>query len=107
MWLIRGIFILFFVLLILLFGLQNQAQEVSVRLLNWQSPTMPLYIVVFLAFAIGALFGFLLLAGYLLRQNGRMRRLQKEDGKIREELNRLRNANIEEELEPAESAEAE
>jgi len=107
MWLIRWIVFIFFFLLILLFALQNQAQEVAVKLLNWQSPTMPLYLVVYLAFAAGILFWLLFSAGYVLRLKGRMRRLQKEDRKIKEELNRLRNANIEEELEPAETAEAE
>jgi uncharacterized integral membrane protein len=107
MWLIRWIVFIFFFLLILLFALQNQSQEVAVRLLNWQSPTLPLYLIVYLAFAAGIVFWLLFSAGVILRLKGRMRRLQKEDGKIREELNRLRNAAIEEELEPAESAEGE
>jgi uncharacterized integral membrane protein len=107
MWLIRWLITIFFILLVLLFAIQNQEQEVAVRILNWQSSTIPLYLLVYIAFAAGVVFGFLFSAAYLLKSKGRERKIQKENRRIKEELNRLRNANIEEELEPADSIEGE
>jgi uncharacterized integral membrane protein len=107
MWLIRWLVTIFFILLVLLFAIQNQEQEVSVRLLNWQSSTLPLYLFIYIAFATGIAFWFLFSAAYLLKLKGRERKIQKENKKIKEELNRLRNANIEEELEPTETIEGE
>jgi uncharacterized integral membrane protein len=99
MWLLRWLITIFFILLVLLFAIQNQEQEVSVRILNWQSSTMPLYLLVYVVF------WFLFSAAYLFALKSRERKIQRENRKIKEELNRLRNANIEEELEPADSIE--
>jgi uncharacterized integral membrane protein len=103
--LIRLFVIIVFFFLFLFFGVQNYQQEVTVRFLHYETPSLSLSFVIFSAFAAGSLFVFLLLALYILRLKNRMRKIQREEKKIREELNRLRNANIEEELEPAESPE--
>ncbi len=105
--LIRLFVIIVFFFLFLFFGVQNYQQEVSVHFLNYQSPNLSLSFVIYSAFAAGILFMFLLLALYILKMKNQMRRIQKEDKKIKEELNRLRNANIDEELEPAEPTEPE
>jgi uncharacterized integral membrane protein len=105
MFLIRWLVTIFFMLLVLLFAIQNQEQEVTVRLLNRESPNLPLYLVIYIAFAAGMVFWFLFSAVHVLKIKGRLHAAQKENRAVREELNRLRNANIEEELEPAEPAE--
>jgi len=94
--------IVVFFILFLLLGVQNSQQEVSVRFLNYETGTLSLAFVIVCAFATGILFMFLLLAFTIMKIKNQMRKIQREDKKIREELNRLRNANIEEELEPAE-----
>ena len=101
--LIRLFIIIVFFFLFLYFGVQNYQQEVSVHFLHYETQNLSLSFVIYSAFAAGILFMFLLLAFYILKLKNQMRKIQKEDKKIREELNRLRNANIEEELEPAES----
>jgi uncharacterized integral membrane protein len=107
MWLFRWILTIFFILIVLLFAIQNQDQEVSVRFLNHETSGLPLYLILYIAFAAGILFWFLFSTLYVLKIKGQMRKFQKENQKIKQELNRLRNANIEEELEPTESIEGE
>jgi uncharacterized integral membrane protein len=105
--LIRLFLIIVFFILFLFLGVQNSQQEVSVHFLHYDTGTLSLSFVIVCAFAAGILFMFLMLALYILKLKNQMRKIQREDRKIREELNRLRNANIEEELEPAEPTDPE
>jgi len=97
MWIIRWIVSALVILIILGFALQNQEQMVSVRVLTWQSPNLPLYLFLYVAFAAGVLIWALISALNIIKLKGDIRKLQKDNRKITDELNRLRNVNIEEE----------
>lgn len=101
--LFKWLLTIFFILFVLLFALQNQDQQISVHFLHYTTPVLPLYLVVYGAFALGILFWFLFSAGYFLQLKSQIHSMQKENRKIKEELDQLRNASIEEELEFEES----
>jgi len=103
MWIIKWVLGVFFILLFLLFALQNQEQTVSVRFLDRTTPNMPLYLIIYVAFAVGILLAVLASIFNILRLKNQIHRLQRESKKNKEELNRLRNASIEDELETTES----
>ncbi len=107
MWIFKWILTVFFMLIVLLFAIQNQEQTVSIRFLNWISPNLPLYLLLYIAFASGILMWVLLSIMNILRLNNQIHRLQRENKKVKEELNHLRNASIEEELTPTETDEEE
>jgi len=87
------------ILVVLGFALQNQGQTVSVTVLKWQSPIVPLYLLLYLAFAAGMAFWVLISALSIFKLKGEKLKLQRENKKITQELNRMRNANIEEDNE--------
>jgi uncharacterized integral membrane protein len=97
MWIIRWIVIALFVIVILGFALQNQEQTTYVKILKWQSHNLPLYIFLYISFITGLVFWVLISALHILKLKGENFQLQRDNQKIRNELNRLRNANIEEE----------
>jgi uncharacterized integral membrane protein len=105
MWIIRWILIALMVLVVLGFALQNQSQTVSVTVLKWQSPIVPLYLLLYLAFAAGLAFWVLISALTIFKLKGEKLKLQRENKRITQELNRMRNASIEEEPEATEIAE--
>jgi len=102
MWIIRWILIALMILVILGFALQNQSETVTVTLLKWQSPVLPLYVLLYLSFAAGLLFWVLISALSILKLKGEKMKLQRENKRITLELTRMRNANIEEDVEPTE-----
>ncbi len=97
MWIIRWIISAFVILIILGFALQNQEQMVSVRVLTWQSPNLPLYLFLYVAFAAGVLIWALISALNIIKLKGDVHKLQRDNRRVTDELNRLRNVNIEEE----------
>jgi uncharacterized membrane protein YciS (DUF1049 family) len=99
------VFVCFLVMLFI--AIQNIEQEVTVHLFNQEYANVHLALVLYASFGAGMVFVLLFVGLYVLRLNGRMHRLQKENRKVMEELNRLRNANIEDELVPGESLEGE
>lgn len=103
---IRWILSALVILIILGFALQNQEQTVSVRILKWASPNLPLYLVLYIAFGTGVLLWVVVSTLNFLKLKGEIHRLQRDNHKVKEELNRLRNASIEE-VEPTELEESE
>ena len=97
MWIIKWLFIAIIMLAILGFALQNQEQTVSVRVISWESAELPLYFFLYIAFGVGLILGIILPAINLFQMKTEVRRTRKDSRKTREELNRLRNADIEEE----------
>ena len=91
---IRWILSAIVILIILGFALQNQEQTVSVQVLKWQSANLPLYLFMYLAFGAGLLLWVVVSSFNLLKLKAEMIRYQKENKRIREELNKLRNVNI-------------
>jgi len=100
MWIFRWIFGALIIILILGFALQNQnpEQAVSVRIVQWQSPVLPLYFYIYFAFAAGILTWVAVSTFNVLKLKGEVRRVQKENRKIQNELNRLRNVSIEDDV---------
>ncbi|NQT23720.1 LapA family protein [candidate division KSB1 bacterium] len=93
----KWLFIAIIMLAILGFALQNQDQTVSVRIIKWVSADLPLYFFLYIAFGVGLILGIIIPAINLLQMNNEVRQTRKDSKRIREELNRLRNADIEEE----------
>lgn len=105
MWIVRWILGALLIIIILGFALQNQDQTVTVNILKWQSPVLPLYFFLYLAYAAGILTWLLVSTLNILRLKGDLHKLHREKRKITEELNRMRNANIEEVVAPPPSDE--
>jgi uncharacterized integral membrane protein len=102
MWVIKWIAFVLMMLIVLAFAYYNHEQTVSVQLFNWVSPILPVYLVLFVAFAVGILAGILMSSFNIFKFKYRAHQLNKENKMMKDELNRLRNANIEEELKPSE-----
>jgi uncharacterized integral membrane protein len=107
MWIVKWVLTILFILVMLLFGFQNMEQTASVRFLNRVSPNLPLCLILYIAFAAGILTWVLVSIFNILKLKSRVHRLQRENKAVKEELNRLRNASIEEELETSERDEEE
>lgn len=90
------------IIIILGFALQNQDQTVSVKIIKWQSSVLPLYFFLYLSYAAGVLTWVIVSAFSLIKQKGDIYKLQRENRRIRDELSRLRNAGIEDEMEATE-----
>jgi putative membrane protein len=97
MWIFR-----WFLLVVVLFFLvgflsQNSGQIVSVRLMGWESPELPLAYMLFLAGLVG--YGLCLLIALInqIRLRTQISQLRKLNRDMQTELNRLRNFALEEE----------
>ncbi len=97
MWLIKWIVGIVLTLLILGFALQNQHQVVQVYVGNWVSPEMPLYFVIYIAFALGMITSivFAIFKVFQLKQENR--KIRRERNELEAELKKLRNLSIDEE----------
>ncbi|MFO7891534.1 MAG: LapA family protein [bacterium] len=107
MWIFKWIFGALLIIIILGFAIQNQEQTVSVHIIKWQSPIVPLYLIVYLSFIAGLVTWLIVSSFKIFSMKGNNLSLQKELKKVKEELNRLRNANIEEEIETSDIQETE
>jgi len=104
MWIIRWTIIVIVILAILGFSLQNQDQKVQIRVGGYTSPEMPLYFALYIAFAMGILV-FLLISIYnLLQLKTEISRHRRDNRRLKEELDRLRNLSIDEDIEADESS---
>ncbi|MCK5149287.1 LapA family protein [bacterium] len=98
MWIIRWILGAVLIILILGFALQNQEQTATVQLLKWQSPNMPLYLYLYFAFGIGLLFWSLVSAFNIFKLRGQLGKTERENKRLRKELDLLRNAELDDDL---------
>ncbi|MCB2213699.1 DUF1049 domain-containing protein [bacterium] len=91
MWIIRWIVLVVIIVAVLGFSLQNQTQIDGITLLNWHSGPIPLYVALFVAFALGMI-AFLLIAVFqqlqTLSELGRVKRAKK---KLTSELDELKD----------------
>ena len=97
MWIVRWILGAIIIIFVLGFALQNQTETATIQLLNWQSPVLPLYLYLYFAFGTGLIFWALVSAFNIFKLRGRIGKVEKENKKLHKELDRLRNAAIEEE----------
>ncbi len=98
MWIVRWTIIVIVIIAVIGFSLQNQEQKVQIRIGAFTTSEMPLYFALYLAFSLG-LIVFLLISIYnLLQLRMEITRHRRDNRKLREELDRLRNISIEEEV---------
>ncbi len=96
MWVLKWILAALLIVLILGFALQNQHQMVQVHVVNWVSPELPLYLIVYIAFTFG-LFTWLLTSIFKIVQlKADYRQAKKETKQLQDELDKLRNLSVEE-----------
>lgn len=93
---VKWIFIILIIFMILGFALQNQDQTVSIQVIQWQSPQLPIYWFIYAAFIFGLVFWIVISTINIIRIKTDNRKLKKEIQKLQKELDRLRNVNIDE-----------
>ena len=98
MWIFKWIFAALLILFIIGFAMQNTDQRVALSFYSWRSTELPLWIMMYTSFAAGLL-AWLFLSIFLTAASRTERqRLEKENQKMRKELNRLRNLSVEESI---------
>ena len=107
MWIVKWILFILFFLILVGFALQNQDQEASVQLLKWRTINLPLWVFLYSAFTIGVLFSIIISILNIFKLKAENMKLQKQHRKVKEELNRLRNASIDEDADQFNSDDAE
>lgn len=91
------IIICVFVLLAILFGLQNASQYVEeVNFLYWKTANVPLILVLFQALALGVLFALILAAIFEIKLRRRIRQQGRHIKELTEELSALRSLPLQE-----------
>ena len=90
------IFLLILILLALVFFLTLNGEKTSVDLIFAQYSTF-LFVVILISGGIGLLLGFLLAVSSVISAKNTTRQLRSKNKKLTDELNQLRNVNIEEE----------
>jgi uncharacterized integral membrane protein len=103
MWIFRWLFIAIVMILVLAFALQNLEQRTVVRFYTWETVELPLILFLFEAFVVGLIVWFLVAIFHDLQLRSEIRRIRKENKKLRSELTALRNLPLEEEQSAQES----
>ena len=92
------ILIIIFLILAIVFALFNMEQTVSVEFFKWQYPVIPLVWYLYIFFFMGLIMG-LAICGYeFIKMKNIAHRLTKENKKIKSELDSMRNASLEEDV---------
>ena len=99
------IFIL--IVLALVYFLMNNNDLATVNLLYKQTDQIPVANVMLISFGIGIIVGFLMAVTSIVSAKNTSRQLRSKNKKLTDELNRLRNVNIDEELLAAETGKEE
>lgn len=99
MWLVRWILMLVAVVFLIGFAMQNSAVEVSLRFYKWETINdLPLWLVMYLSFIAGMIFWLLISVYQILGLKAEQRKQLKRTKALEQELNRLRNAAVEDML---------
>jgi uncharacterized integral membrane protein len=104
MWILRWLLLIIILFFLVGFLSQNADQPVSVRILGWESPTMPLSYMLFLAAVVGYFAAMLVALIHQIRLRTQLNGLRRRNRDLQIELDRLRNLALEGELPGAESA---
>ncbi|MDZ7260797.1 MAG: LapA family protein [candidate division KSB1 bacterium] len=99
MWIVRWLLWAVLMLLIIYFAIQNTAQNVTVSFIKWESPKLPLWVVMYLSFAAGVLVWVFASIVRIMQMKTELKKVIKENKKLKEELDQMRNVSIEEEPE--------
>ncbi|MBM3326275.1 MAG: LapA family protein [Calditrichaeota bacterium] len=97
MWIIRWTFIAIIMLAILGFSLQNSTL-VNVKIWTWESQAIPVYLVLYAAFALGIIVAAMVAAVNQVSARVALHKAHKEIRALREEVDRLRTVTLDEEL---------
>lgn len=100
MWILRWIVLIVVLFFLMGFLLQNSYEHASVKIFGWTSPEWPLAYLLFLAGFIGYVLSFLVAIVNQIRLRMQIAELRRENRRAREELDRLRNLAIEEDVAP-------
>jgi uncharacterized integral membrane protein len=106
MWIIRWGFIAIVIVIVLGFSLQN-TDKVAVHILNYHWDTVPLFLVIYISFCFGVFVYLLVAIFHQLQLRSEIGRLKRDNRRLTQELDRLRNLSLGDELEETESPEAE
>ncbi|MDK9699510.1 MAG: LapA family protein [bacterium] len=98
---IRWIIVTVVILTVMAFALQNQSQTVTITFGTYTSTPIPLFMALFGAFVVGILIYFVMTLTAQLKLRGDVSRYRRECVRLKDELNRLRNLNLDKELEMA------
>ena len=91
MWILRWVFVAIVVIGLVIFSLQNPT-EVEVNLFGYQTPKIPVYLIVFFSVAAG-LIVFLTIGSYhQILNTARMAKKKKENKQLQAEVERLSGA---------------
>jgi len=96
MWIIRSGIILIIFLMLLGFSFENNYQLTTVNLLGKQYEGLPLMIVVFVSFAAGVIFWFIVSVFQYFRITGQMNEFKRKNKQLLEEIKALRNLPLDE-----------
>jgi uncharacterized integral membrane protein len=99
MWIIKWILGALILLLIIGFAMQNTEQMVSISFIKWESQELPLWVFMYISFGVGMVVWLIFSIFRVVRLKAEVRRVKKENKRLKEELDNLRNVSIEEETE--------
>ena len=96
-------FVLIIVLLALVFFLMRNDDRATVNLLYQQFTDITVAVIMLVSLGVGLVIGFLMATTSVLAAKNASRNLRSKNKKLVDELNLLRNVNIEEELTPTDT----
>ena len=100
MWIFRWIIMAVLIILIIGFAMQNMHQQVVVQFVNYETIPLPLWLVMYLSFAVGLFVWLLVSIVQILTYKNLQRKQRKEIKSLKTELDRLRNVSIEDSIVP-------
>lgn len=98
MWVIRWFFLAIFILIAIGFAAYNNDSTVVIKFVKWQSIALPLWVVMYLCFTAGIVTWLIISVVQILSLKSKVRRYRKELKKVTDELSRMRNVNLTEEV---------
>lgn len=107
MWAIKWIFIAVIIIVLIGFAMQNTEQTVTIRVLSYESIALPLWVVMYISFAVGMLTWLLISIFQLLKSKTILHRIKRENNRLKKELDQLRNVSVEETVIPGSDKESE
>ena len=96
MWVIRYALILAIIVIFLGFSIQNSYQVTEINILKKQYASVPLILVIYVAFSVGAIFWFFVSLVQHLKVSSRIGQFKKKNKELMEEIKALRNLPLEE-----------
>lgn len=94
MWIVRWIFWVLVLLVLIFFAMENATQMVYVKFVKWRSVDLPLWVVMYGAFAVGILVWLVASIVKIIQLKSEVSKINKENLSLRKELDQLRNIPI-------------